>query len=135
MKIGMKTHYLDLRNQQISLNTIRAIVCDGERVIFLLLNNEDMEVSYYSFEKLKEALVGNYGFSRQIDVVGRTLGTKRIKDNGAPYPALINISLINKVAEEDWEGRIYFTDGSWLENTQGYQGMLDSLNLPTIEIE
>ncbi|WP_378130741.1 hypothetical protein [Cohnella soli] len=123
--------FLELKGHMIALNAVRAIVKDEERVVLLLINQPAREVSLDD-DRLMQQLVllaGNHGFTKYVEVVGGSLKTPLIEDNGRPYSALINLNLIAEV-KEGWEGQIHFTDGSMIESANSYAGMLSVLKLP-----
>lgn len=124
-------------NMTIALNQIKGFVKDrdleGDQVIMVTVKGQDDKIVSGDLSDYIRAL-HKYGFSEKTELVGRNACTQLIKDNGAPYEATINVNLVTSFYSH-WEGRMTFSDGTWMESAFSMHGMLHSMNIKPITIQ
>ncbi|MDQ6422613.1 hypothetical protein RB620_24580 [Paenibacillus sp. LHD-117] len=131
----MNNIFIELQNEKaISLSAVRCVVKDGEQIVIVTIKGmQDAVWNEVEYETIKDLLVKKYNFSA-VEVVGGTLDSRLIQDNGAPYPALVNMNQITMLSG-GWMPEFHYADGTRVGHAGSYGGMELGLKPAYLKIE
>lgn len=128
----MVNQYIKIYNGEIiSLNIVKAIVADRHQTVVVTTKGHQHAIANIELRAAANVLQ-SHGFSPIIELVGNRIHSPLIHDDGAPYPAIVNMNLVTRF-KESWEGRIHFSDESWIETATSYGAMLSVLKITPLE--